>query len=343
MSKILKVIKDKEILNPPPIWIMRQAGRYLPEYMQIRSQFNDFLSMCYNPKIASQITLQPIDRFDLDAAIIFSDILVIPDALGFDVGFEKGKGPVLEKFTNEKSLTKLKVENVLSFLTPVFENIKITRSKLDKSKSLIGFSGSPFTLACYMIEGGSSKNFENTRRFAVEKSQLFSQLMDILTQAIIVYLIEQIKSGVDIVKLFDSWAGILPPSEFEKWVIAPNKKIVNEVKKSCQDTPVICFPKGSGTMYPDFIDSVQCDVLAVDQILTDDFINNQLQSKITIQGNFDNFLLAYGTQEQISQRVDVMMQKFSKKPFVFNLGHGIIKDTPIENVEFLIKKIRNEI
>ena len=341
MSIILKTIKNKKLLKTPPIWIMRQAGRYLPEYRAIRSNYDSFLDLCYNPEIASEITLQPIKRFDLDAAIIFSDILVVPHALGHKVEFRKNIGPVLDKFSSEEDLKKLSNNNIISFLEPVFENIKLTRKSLDKKKALIGFSGSPFTLACYMIEGGGSKNFELTRKFAIKERKLFSKLINLLTQAVSIYLIEQIRSGVDIVKLFDSWSGILPPEEFEEWVIKPTRDIVNEVRGVYPDAPVICFPKGCGTLYDGFVDSIKPDVIALDQGLSDSFIVDKLQENTVIQGNFDNFLLAYGSRDQISRRVDEILERFSRKPFIFNLGHGIIKDTPIENVEFLINKIRN--
>ena len=340
MIKILEVINNKKIFDSPPIWIMRQAGRYLPEYMQVRSNFTNFLDLCYNPKNASRVTLQPIERFDLDAAIIFSDILVIPDALGVDVQFKKNEGPILSKFTDKSDLKNLKIENVIKFLQPVFENIQITRGKLAKNKALIGFSGSPFTLACYMIEGGSSKNFELTRKFAIANEQLFADLIGILTESISIYLIEQIKYGADIVKLFDSWSGILPPEEFQKWVINPTKKIVENVKKSYPKTPVICFPKGCGSLYENFVNEINPDVIALDQNLTKAFIKEKIQEKAVIQGNLDNYLLAYGSKDQISKQVDEILENFSNKPFIFNLGHGIIKETPIENVEFLISKIR---
>lgn len=341
MNKILNTIINKKIHDSPPIWIMRQAGRYLPEYMEIRNQFDNFLDLCYNPINASEITLQPIKRFDLDAAIIFSDILVIPDAMNHQVSFKKGVGPVLKKFKNINDFNDLKLDNLINYLQPVFENLQLTRSKLDSSKSLIGFSGAPFTIACYMIEGGSSKNFELTRRFSIENQQLFSDLINKLTDAIILYLIEQIKSGADILKVFDSWGGILPKSEFEKWVISPAQKITTAVKGYSKKTPIIYFPKGSGVLYEDFLQDVKIDVLATDQNLSTSYISKNLQEKCLIQGNLDNFLLAYGSKQQIGEAVDDILQKFSKKPFIFNLGHGIIKETPIENVEFLIAKIRN--
>ncbi len=341
MNKILQVINNKATFNSPPIWIMRQAGRYLPEYMQIRSKYDSFLDLCYNPQVASEITLQPIKRFNLDAAIIFSDILVVPHALNHKVEFKKNIGPVLEKFSNKSDLEKLNLNNIINFLQPVFENIKLTRKNLDKEKALIGFSGSPFTLACYMIEGGASKNFELTRKFAIQERQLFCELIKLLTKAVTIYLIEQINSGVDIIKLFDSWAGILPPDEFEEWVVKPTNEIICNIRNTHPNTPIICFPRGCGTLYEDFTNKVKPNVIALDQNLSDEFITQKIQKNTVIQGNFDNFLLAYGSKQQISQRIDEIIERFSKKPFIFNLGHGIIKDTPIENVEFLIDRIRN--
>jgi uroporphyrinogen decarboxylase len=336
MKKLLDLILEKKVEKIPPIWIMRQAGRYLPEYLEIRKNFSGFLDLCYNPEVASEITMQPINRFGFDAAIIFSDILVIPDALGVEVNFVKNEGPKLGK------IGELKIENVLSHLQPVFENLKITRQKLGKEKTLIGFSGAPFTLACYMIEGGSSKNFDLTKQTAIKNEEYFAKIINVLIQAVSIYLIEQINSGADVVKIFDSWAGILSQNQFQKWVIEPTIKIIENVKKVHPNTPIIAFPKGAGTLYENYVKKVDCDVLAIDQNISDDFVVNVLQDKENkiIQGNFDNFLLCYGSKNQIEKRAMEILEKFNNKPFIFNLGHGIIKETPIKNVEFLLDLIR---
>lgn len=342
MNKLLNSLTKKEKFKNPPIWIMRQAGRYLPEYLEIRSGVNNFLDLCYNPKLASEVTLQPIRRFGFDGAIIFSDILVIPDALGIDVKFVKGEGPKLSKIDKNFNLEKLKQSNIESHLKPVFEALELTKSKLPTDKALIGFSGCPFTLACYMIEGGGSKNFENTRKLALEDEEFFQNLINILTDSIITYLSLKIKHGADIIKLFDSWAGILPPNDLQKWVINPAKKIVSELKKLHPDVPIICFPKGIGANYLEFSKQVNCDGLAIDQTLNKKWVkeNLQINNNITIQGNLDNFLLAFGTKKEIEKEVLDILEIFSDKSFIFNLGHGILPQTPVENVEFVVNLVR---
>jgi len=342
MTNLLKFIQDKEIKKNPPIWVMRQAGRYLPEYRAIRKDVNNFLDLCYNPKLASEVTLQPIRRFGFDAAIIFSDILVIPDALGIDVKFVKNEGPKLEKIDLDFDLSKLKISNIKDHLKPVFEALEMTKSQLDPSTSLIGFSGSPFTLACYMIEGGGSKTFENTRRLMNQDPEFFQRLIDILTNSIIEYLSLKINHGADIVKLFDSWAGILPSNDVQRWVTNPTIKIVDSLKKIHPNTPIISFPKGIGVNYLEFSRQVNCDVLAIDQTLDRKWVKENLQSSDKIiQGNLDNYLLAFGSKEEIKKEVLEILETYSSKPFIFNLGHGILQQTPIENVELVVDLVRN--
>ena len=342
MNKIFNIIHKKEKPSTPPIWIMRQAGRYLPEYRELRANVSGFLDLCYNSKMASEVTLQPIHRFDFDAAIIFSDILVIPDALGLKVDFVKNEGPILQKVSSEKDLENLDVNKIVSHLQPVFETLRLTKKELSTDKTLIGFSGSPFTMACYMIEGGSSKNFDLVRKKAVQNPQFFAKLIDILTQSAVLYLREQIKAGADVVKLFDSWAGLLPESEFQKWVIEPTKKIVAQIRAEFPQTPIICFPRGAGVLYKKFVQEVRPDVIAIDQNLPKNWAQENLQKElgIVIQGNLDNQLLAYGSKVEIEKEVREILQVFGKYPFIFNLGHGILQETPIENVELLVKIVR---
>jgi uroporphyrinogen decarboxylase len=332
--KIINILSKKEIYKNPPVWIMRQAGRYLPEYREVRSGVSNFLDLCYNPKLASEVTLQPIRRFGFDAAIIFSDILVIPDALGVKVEFVKNEGPKLGKF----ELNQLNTNNIEKHLTPVFETLSLTRSKLDKDKALIGFCGAPWTLACYMIEGGGSKNFENVRRFAIEREEEFSKLIEILTKSVIQYLSLQIEAGADIVKIFDSWAGVLPPKELQKWVINPTKRIVLEIKNKHPQTPVIAFPRGVGTSYKEYASEVNPSAIALDQNVDRKWVKENISC--VLQGNLDNFLLAFGSKSEIEKAVLEILENFSDKPFIFNLGHGILPQTPIENVELVLKLIR---
>ncbi len=342
MNKLLNTLLKKEKNSNPPIWVMRQAGRYLPEYRAIRSDVKNFLELCYTPKLASEVTLQPIRRFGFDAAIIFSDILVIPDALGVKVEFVKNEGPKLQKISNLEDLKTFKTDNIKSHLNPVFEALALTKSKLDKDVALIGFSGSPWTLACYMIEGGGSKNFESVRRSAIENEEFFSQLIEILTVSIIEYLSHQIKAGADVVKLFDSWAGVLPPEQLRKWVIAPTKKIVSEIKKLHPNIPVICFPRGVGVNYEEFAREVAPHGLAIDQTLERNWVKKNLQENLgqVVQGNLDNILLAFGSKKEIEKEVLNILESFSDQPFIFNLGHGILPETPIENVELVLDLVR---
>ncbi|MFM7620069.1 MAG: uroporphyrinogen decarboxylase [Alphaproteobacteria bacterium] len=343
MNKIINVLKHKITQKNPPIWIMRQAGRYLPEYLETRMKIANFLDLCYNPQLACEVTLQPIRRFDFDSAIIFSDILVIPDALGVKVDFVKNHGPILSEFNLIKDLSKLNLNNIKNHLKPVFEAINLTRSNLAQDKSLIGFAGAPWTLACYMIEGKGSKNFEKIRQISLQQPEFFEQLILILEQAIVEFLSLQIQAGVDIVKIFDSWAGILPACELQKWVIKPAWRIVENLRQKYPHIPIIYFPKNIGFNYQEFYKKVQPDCLALDQNVDIVWAREVLQNdnQAIIQGNLDNFILAFGTKEQIKLEVNKILSNFNQKPFIFNLGHGILPQTPIENVELLLKIIRN--
>ncbi len=341
MKKLIRTLKGEKF-KTPPIWLMRQAGRYLPEYRQIRAKASNFLELCYNPKLASQITLQPIERFGFDGAILFSDILVIPDALGVKVEFVKNEGPKLQKTLDQKALLNLKLNNIENHLQRVFETIDITKSKLNQNTTLIGFSGSPWTIATYMIEGGGSKNFENVRTLAIYNPQFFSNLIEILVEAISIYLIKQIEAGVEVVKLFDSWAGILPESQFQKWVINPNKKIIDNVRKKYPEIPIILFTRGAGALYEKVALSIDNIALAIDQNLPKKWAKEILQQKHQriIQGNLDNILLASGSLKEIEKEVLDIIDSFGESPFVFNLGHGVLPHTPIENIERILKVLR---
>lgn len=342
MKKLSNVLLKKEIFKTPPIWIMRQAGRYLPEYLETRSKINNFLDLCYNPKLATEVTLQPIRRFDFDSAIIFSDILVIPDALGIKVDFIKNHGPKLAKFDILNDLLKLNINNIKNHLKPVFEAISLTRQNLNQEKDLIGFCGAPFTLACYILEGGGSKNFDIVKEISYKYPQQFSQLIDILTNSAIEFLSYQIQAGVDVIKIFDSWAGILTTNQINEWVIKPAKKIVNYFYENYPQIPIIYFPKSIGVNYENFAKEVDSHGLAIDQTLDKKWVSQVLQKNLNkiIQGNLDNHLLAFGTKKQIADETIEILKTFGEKPFIFNLGHGILPQTPIENVEYLLKIIR---
>jgi uroporphyrinogen decarboxylase len=344
MNKIINVIKNHTPYNPPPIWIMRQAGRYLPEYLEVRNKVENFLDLCYNPVLASKVTLQPINRFGFDAAIIFSDILVIPDALGIKVNFIKNHGPVLADFSLSE-LHKIIINNIfLQKLQPVFEAVSLTKIKLNKQTSLIGFAGAPFTLACYMLQGGVAKNFDKIKQIATKDKEKFIDLLNLLTEAIILFLEQKIKSGVDIIKIFDSWAGILPCQQMQDFIINPAKKIVDYFLQNYPQIPIIYFPKNIGVNYNSFLQQVNCNVLAIDQTISLDYANNLFnKKKVVLQGNLDNFLLAFGNEKEIITETEKILLNFKNKPFIFNLGHGILPQTPISNVELLLKIINNKL
>lgn len=334
MKKIIELIRG-DLSNYTPIWMMRQAGRYLPEYRETRKQVNNFLEMCYTPELATKVTLQPIDRFDFDAAIIFSDILVIPDSLGVDVNFIEGQGPLL---TNKYPIKDLKLN--LSKLAPVYEAISQTRALLSNDKALIGFAGAPWTLAAYIIEGKSSKDFQKSRLFMLNNPQEFALLINLLETTISEHLINQIKAGADIVKIFDSWSGILNPYDFRQWVIEPTKRIINNIRGIYPHIPIICFPRGAGLMYQDYIKETKADIVALDQFVPIEWAANSLATEnIILQGNLDPLYLLCEDQEILKKEV-LRITKSMNKPYIFNLGHGILPNTPIENVQLMVDLIR---
>lgn len=328
---ILEILKGNNSYSTPPIWLMRQAGRYLPEYLKTREKAGDFLKLCYNPKFANEVTLQPIKRFAFDASIIFSDILVIPHAMGQDVSFIKGKGPVLGDLDIEK------LDFNLDFLKAVYEAIKLTRATLPLKTTLIGFSGAPWTLATYMLEKGTSKDFLKVKEFAYKDSKQFDVLLNKLCDAVALHLIEQAKNGAQILQIFDSWAGILTPSQFQEYSIKPTKSIVNKVKEHFPDIPIIGFARGAGVKYKEYAEYSGVDAISFDQFTPPKWIYDNI--KIPVQGNLDPVLLMTNKQEMIKQ-VKLLKDLFKDKPYIFNLGHGILPSTPIENVHAMIDEIR---
>lgn len=343
MSLIKKLVTG-ERLDKTPIWLMRQAGRYLPEYQEIKSKSKSFLEMCYTPEIASEITLQPIRRFDFDAAIIFSDILVIPHSLGMDLEFIEKMGPVLSKISldSSKDIDNLQTDGFEKKLKPVYEAIKIVKQSLNKEKDLIGFAGAPWTLFAYMIEGSGSKNFDRANIALIEKKNESKVLIEKLVDVISKHLIKQIEAGATSVQIFDSWAGELSPCKYQKVIIEPTKRIVENVKSKHKDIPVIGFPRGSGFRYKDYVEQVGVDVLSVDQELPMNWIKENLSNKAVIQGNLDPMILLEGEKE-ISCHVKNIVKNFEKGRFIFNLGRGVSQKTPIKNVEYLVRLVREEI
>ena len=325
--------------NHTPIWLMRQAGRYLPEYRKIRAEAGDFLNLCYNPKLASEVTLQPLKRFDLDAAIIFSDILVVPHALGQNLWFETGEGPKLDPIQSISDLPAFDTDAFLNHLEPVFEAMRITRDALPVDKSLIGFAGSPWTLACYMINGGGSPNgFQNVREFAAKNPSVFLGIIGTLIDAISIYLIEKIKAGANAIQLFDSWSGVLDTDEFNQWCIDPTAEIIRRVRASYPQTPIIGFPRLAADNYKNYIERTGISAVGCDQTVSLDTMA-EFQNDLCVQGNLDNQLLLQGGEAMVKQ-IHKICDALDGGPFVFNLGHGVIKETPPAHVELLVKTNR---
>lgn len=322
-------------------WLMRQAGRYLPEYRELRSKHNDFWHFINTPKSVVEATLQPLRRFQqLDYAIIFSDILTIPHYLGYDIAFKKNEGPIITGFNgNIDKENFAKREDVFN---NVLEGISKTKEALIKefpNKDFIGFIGAPFTLAAYIIEGRGSKDFMSARMFAYQHPHQFSILIDALVEVMAMYLKQQIKAGVNVVKIFDSWAGLLPEEQFRKWVILPTQKIVSAVKKEYPHVPIIGFPRGAGVKYKRFIAEVDVDIIAIDQFINVDWAQKELQPHKAVQGNLDNALL-FANQSDIKCEVEKIITTLGgSKEFIFNLGHGVLPNTPIENVELVLDEI----
>ena len=340
-SRLISAIK-KEPVDQIPIWLMRQAGRYLPEYRVLRSKSRNFLDLCYNVDLATEITMQPVKRFDLDAAIIFSDILIIPFAAGSEVKFLPEKGPVLSKIMSVKDVERLNFHNLSDRLQPVYQIVKQTRKDLSNEKAVIGFCGAPWTIASYMIEGGSSRDFSVIRRFALENPKTLKILFEELERCLANHLVAQIAAGADAVQIFDSWAGVLSDSNFKKLSADPIRRICRTVKQVYPDVPIIVFPRLAGIRYEQFVSSKYIDALSLDQTIPCRWAAKQLQSKIAIQGNLDPIFLLSGGSNMLVE-VERICDTFSNQNgFVFNLGHGVIKETPPENVQILCDFIREK-
>ncbi len=307
---------------------MRQAGRYLPEYREVRKNFKSFLEFCYTPDAACEVTIQPITRYGMSAAIIFSDILVIPDALGVDVSFHEGHGPVLKPVSD---ISELSQDNFLNKLQPVYEAIKLTRKNLPEETALIGFCGLPWTLSCYMVEGKASRDFQSVRQIALRRKEFFSGLIDILTGSVIEHSLAQIEAGAQAIQLFDSWAGVLSEQEFFDYSILPSKKIVAAIKEKYSHVPVIGFPRLSGSKAVDYAKITGVDAVSFDGSISLETAKNELQKYVVPQGNLDSILLAEDKKEALLQSKKIL-ETLGNKEFIFNLAHGILPHTPTDNV-----------
>jgi len=336
-AAILKVLSGGTC-RPPPVWLMRQAGRYLPEYRELRARAASFLDLCFAPKLAAEATLQPVRRFEMDAAILFSDILVVPHALGQTVVFETGEGPRLSPTIGSVGLSMPgKID--LSVLAPVFETIAIVRASLPSHVALLGFCGAPWTVATYMVAGHGTSDQAPARLFAYRQPVAFQELIDVLVQASIDYLEAQLGAGVDAVQLFDTWAGVLGPAEFERWCIEPTARIVAGLRKRVARAKIIGFPRGAGVLARRYVENIPVDAIGLDWMIDRDFARDEIQSLRPVQGNLDPIALVAGGAA-LDREVDAVLEAFAGKPFIFNLGHGILPETPIAHVEQMLGRVR---
>ena len=322
-----------ERLRRPPWWLMRQAGRYLPEYRALRSQAHDFVDFCLNPVLAAEATLQPVRRFGMDAAIIFADILLVPQALGQKLSFGD-EGPLLEPIEEPAGIRGLRLEGAIPRLEPVCETVRRSHAGLPAETALIGFAGAPWTVATYMVEGGGSRDFRRVKSWAYRDPGGFQALMDLLTQATIDYLAAQISAGAEVVQLFDSWAGVLPEDGFERWVIAPTRHITTALGKRFPDVPIIGFPRGAGLLYERYAIETGVNAVGLDTVVPKGFARERLQSRLAVQGNLDPVLLVTGG-EPLRRAINELRAALGGGSFVFNLGHGVLPQTPPENVVML--------
>ncbi len=323
----------------PPVWMMRQAGRYLPEYRAVREKAGSFLALCFNPELAAEVTLQPIRRFGFDAAILFSDILVIPHALGQEVRFVEGEGPRLDPLEDAAALARLRGEADHAVLAPVYETVRRVKAALPDGVTLIGFCGAPWTVATYMVAGRGTPDQAPAKDFAARDPDGFARLIDLLVDSSADYLLRQLDAGAECLQIFDTWAGALPPPDFERWCVQPTRRLVEKVRAARPDVRIIGFPRGAGRQIPHYVEETCVDAVSLETGIDRTFAREQIQSRVPVQGNLDpEVLLAGGAA--LDRGVEEVMAAFSGGPFVFNLGHGITPPTPIANVERMLRRVR---
>jgi uroporphyrinogen decarboxylase len=337
-SPLLRVLAG-ECEAVPPIWLMRQAGRYMPAYRAIRQKAETFLDLCFNPSLAAEVTLQPVRRFQFDAAILFSDILVVPHALGQNVSFETGEGPRLDALTEPAAIDWLRKEIDHEVLAPVYETVARVKQSLSPAVALLGFCGAPWTVATYMIAGRGTPDQAPARIFAYRHPDAFARLIDILVNASASYLIAQFEAGVDAVQIFDTWAGVLPPEQFDKWCVEPTARIIAQVRERIPGAKIIGFPRGAGTALERYMAGVPVDAIGLDWMIDRNYARHQIQARRPIQGNLDPLVLLAGG-EPLDRAIDGILADFAAGPFIFNLGHGILPETPVEHVERLVARVR---
>lgn len=336
---ILRALKG-ETLPVPPVWMMRQAGRYLPEYRATRAQAGDFLSLCYNPELAAEVTLQPIRRYGFDAAILFADILLICQALGADLWFETGEGPRLSTITSAADLAALKPASAIhDVLSPVYETVKILSRELPRETTLIGFAGAPWTVATYMIAGRGTKDQGPAHALKAADRATFAALIDLIAEATVDYLSEQVKAGAEVVKLFDSWAGSLKGEDFTDFAVKPVARIIAELKARHPGLPVIAFPREAGQGYIGFAAATGADCVALDNSVSPEWGAEHVQVSGCVQGNLAPGHMVTGGEDLVRETRRVV-EAFRKGPHIFNLGHGITPDADPENVRLMIETVR---
>ena len=340
MTKLLLRALAGETLPVPPIWMMRQAGRYLAEYRATRERAGDFLSLCYNPDLAAEVTLQPIRRFGFDAAILFADILLIPQALGLDLAFEAGEGPRLSTVTTEADLARLKpLDTIHDTLSPVYETVRILSRELPRETTLIGFAGAPWTVATYMIAGRGTPDQGPAHALKAANRPLFEALLSRITEATIEYLSQQVQAGAEVIKIFDSWAGSLEGPDFDAYSLAPARQITEALKARHPGLPVIAFPRGAGTRYEGAHAATGADCVAIDDGVGPEWAAAHVQRDGCVQGNLASRHLVTGGPALVEETRRVV-RAFANGPHIFNLGHGITPDASIENVQIMIDTVR---
>ena len=339
-SKFLNALSG-DVCSTPPVWYMRQAGRYLPEYRALREKAGSFLDLCFDSELASEVTLQPIRRFDLDAAILFADILLIPHALGQNLRFAEGEGPLLDPVTHETDISGFRDKDILSDLSPVYETVTRTRAALDDDKAMIGFAGAPWTVATYMLAGRSVKDPAALRLQLYEHPEFIMDLIDILTDHTITYLNAQIDAGADAIQLFDTWAAGLPWPVLDRLSIRPLEKIARALNGSHPETPIIFFPKGVGEKSLDYTMIRYVDGLGIDYGMDPSWARAHLSDHVTVQGGLDPLLVVKGGKEMFDA-AEMFLKLFHDVPYIFNLGHGFVPQTPPENVAALTEFIRGK-
>ncbi len=323
----------------PPIWMMRQAGRYLPEYREVRAKAGGFLDMCFTPAFAAEVTLQPIRRFHFDAAIIFSDILVIPHALGRSVRFEAGEGPRLDPLDTPQKIATLARKADFDKLEPVYDALRRVRAELDRNVALIGFCGAPWTVATYMVAGHSTPDQALPRLLAYQHPDDFAAIIDVRVENSVRYLLGQLQAGADCLQIFDTWAGVLSPREFARWSIEPMRRIVAGIRKEVPGAKIIGFPRGAGAMLPAYVEATGVDAVSIDWTAEPSLIRERVQPKVAVQGNLDPLALVSGGAA-LDRAVDDVLASYADGRLIFNLGHGIVPETPIAHVERMIARVR---